>query len=657
MATTVPTKEMNVIQCYSPPELHRGPIMNWKLIQLFNKALVSPCDLATFKSVNESAMKAGYLIHPDCCGSSEIREFLKNETYNPNSTFYKTFEEVEAKGELELVFDQLMHYASTYGTNHTQEGNGYVPNDEPPVIEFTKYKVILPATKEEIFEECYSMLKSGIAINEKTLNLLMDYIKDYKFLSKVDVDEIANKEAQAIFSVKMGKYPNQAISVLRVLMYLLTEDTAMLVKSKSSIARLKKIVESLSSDERKNLNKILKERDVVLSTVFYRYKPIILAMKCSETSTVINRIRKLAVKNHKPMKVGFWERCFNPMEKKDAYIKEAKEKVDSLTAFKKAQLMQGILERINGQDTEGRMFVVRNGKVYVREGYKSPCDEDYLFELYDVIKDSYVRNLSLKAITKVETKDAEDNVVVLERPTRIKLPKGVDLTLPTSEKNFVGNFPMGSSVALAEKDNVIGIYWRNDWGARDYDLHLITKNGRHYGWNGDYHGEEFGKIIYSGDMTSADPEAAECLYIERGAPNSVVAVNKFSGSANSKFKLFVAVDPDKNDLQRTREFKNAMVDPNKIVFEAEIEHDSDGTKNVVKIENGRMIMSNFETGGHSRVPSVSMSKIIEEQSKVKANSYISLEELLIKAGFELVEEEADIDLTQLSKNDLIKLVC
>jgi hypothetical protein len=52
-----------------------------------------------------------------------------------------------------------------------------------------------------------------------------------------------------------------------------------------------------------------------------------------------------------------------------------------------------------------------------------------------------------------------------------------------------------------------------------------------------------------------------------------------------------------------------------------------------------------------------MSKIIEEQSKVKANSYISLEELLIKAGFELVDEEADIDLTQMSKNDLIKLVC
>jgi hypothetical protein len=357
------------------------------------------------------------------------------------------------------------------------------------------------------------------------------------------------------------------------------------------------------------------------------------------------------------MKVGFWERCFNPMDKTDAYIKEAKEKVDSLTAFKKAQLMQGILERINGQDTDGRMFVVRNGKVYVREGYKSPCDEDYLFELYDVIKDSYVRNLSLKAKTKVETKDAEDNVVVLERPTRIKLPKGVELTLPTSEKNFVGNFPLGSSVALAEKDNVIGIYWRNDWGARDYDLHLITKTGRHYGWNGDYHGEEFGKIVYSGDMTSADPEAAECLYIEKGAPNSVIAVNKFSGSANSKFKLFVAVDPDKNNLERTRDIKNAIVDPNKIVFEAEIEHDSDGTKNVAKIENGRMIMSNFETGGHSRVPSVSMSKIIEEQSKVKANSYISLEELLIKAGFELVDEEADIDLTQMSKNDLIKLVC
>ena len=633
--------------------------MNWKLIQLFNKAPSCTCDLATFKAINEMAMKAGYLVHPDCCGSAEIKEFLENETYNPNSTFYKTFEDVVSKDRLELAFDQWIHYASTYGTGHTQEGNGYVPNDEPPVLEFKKYKVILPATEEEIFEECYGMLKSGIAINESTLQLLMEYIKDYNFLNKVDVDEIANKEAQAIFAVQTGAYPKQPISVLRVVMYLLTQKTAMLVKSTDSIIRIKSLISALPPKQRQDLNKILSERDVALSTIFYRYKPLILAMKCAETRTTINHIRKLATKNHKPMKVGFWERCFNPGDQQDAYLKEAAEKVDSLTAFKKGQLMQGIMERVNGQDVKGRMFVIRNGKTFVREGYQVSCDEKYLAELYAILKDSYIDNLAKKAITKVTTKDAEGNDVVLERPTRIKLPKGIELTIPTSEKNFVGNYPMGTAIPLAEKDNVIGIYWRNEWGVYDYDLHFVSKSGQHYGWNGEYHGGRYGKIIYSGDMTSACPEAAECIYIEKGAPDGVISVNKFSGEMNSKFKLFVAVDPSKANMDRRDRWnssaKNAMVDPNKIVFEAELQHESYGMKVVAKIEDGKIFMSNVEAGT-ARVPSVSMMRVIEAQGKVKANSYIKLNDLLTAAGFEFVEDEPDIDLTQMSKNDLIKLV-
>ena len=124
---------------------------------------------------------------------------------------------------------------------------------------------------------------------------------------------------------------------------------------------------------------------------------------------------------------------------------------------------------------------------------------------------------------------------------------------------------------------------------------------------------------------------------------------------NSKFKLFVAVDPDKSNMKKFQTFENAMVDPNKIVFEAELQHESYGMKVVAKIEDGKIFMSNVEAGT-GRVPSVSMMKIIEAQSKVKANSYIKLNDLLDAAGFEFVEDEPDIDFTQMSKNDLIKLV-
>ncbi len=633
--------------------------MDYRLITLFNKAIAEPCDLATFKAMNEKAMKAGYLIHPDCC-TADVDKFLDNAAYNPNSTFYKTFEDVIAKDRFELFIDQLRHYASTYGTGHTQEGNGFTQNDEPAVVEFDKYKVIMPCTADELFEDVYKMLTSGIALHKDTLNLLMDFIEDYGFLDKVDVDEIKNKEAQAIFAVQTGALPKQPISVLRVIMYLLTQDTAMLVKSKQSIKRVQDLTQRMTDPNK--LDKILDERKVELSSIFYRYKPIFLAMKVPATASTINKIRKLAVKNHKPMKVGFWERCLDPKDKQNEYIAEAEKKVSDLTNFKKAQLMQGITERLNGKNIKGRMFVIRNGKTFVREDYKAPCDTTYLAKLYAVLENSIIDTLKAKAITKVETKDADGNDLVIERPTRISIPKGLELTLPTSEKNFVGNYPMGTSIPLGKEHNVIGVYWREEWGVRDYDLHYIDERGNHYGWNSSYRDGQ-AKVVYSGDMTSANPEAAECYYIAKDVPNGIFSLNKFSGCENSKFKLFVAVDPKKSKMHRIDRwsmsdkdmYKNAMVDPNTIIFEAELTHEGRGSKTICKVENGKLFMSNTEAGGSARVPSVSMMKVMEAQSKVKAESYIKFQPILERAGFEFVEADADIDISQMSKNDLIKL--
>lgn len=638
--------------------------MNYKLITLFNKAISQPCDLATFKAMNEKAMKAGYLIHPDCC-TPDVDKFLDETAYNPNSTFYKTFEDVLSKNRLELAFDQWRHYASTYGSGYAQEGNGFVQNDEPAVLEFDKYKVIMPASEEDIFNECYGMLKSGIALHKDTLNLLMEFIKDYNFLGKVDVDEISNKEAQAIFAVETGALPKQPISVLRVIMYLLTDETAMLVKSKQSIERIRGITQRLTNPNK--LNDILEKREKELSSIFYRYKPIFLAMKVPATAATINKIRKLAVKNHKPMKVGFWERCLDPKDQENAYIDEATKKVGDLTAFKKAQLMQGITERLNGKNIGGRMFVIRNGKTFVREDYNAPCNTQYLAKLYSVLEDSYVNALKTKAVTRVKTEDAEGKEVILERPTRISIPKGLELTVPTSEKNFVGNYPMGTAVPLGDEHNVIGIYWRNEWGVRDYDLHVVDKNCNHYGWNSSYN-DKNGKIVYSGDMTNADPEAAECFYFSKKVPDGLVSLYKFNGNDQAKFKLFVAVDPSKANMQKKERnyhdnvdyyrsmYENAMVDPNTIVFEAELNHEGNGEKTIAEIKDGKLYMSNMEGGGHVRVPSVSMTKIIEKQNRVKAESYIQLKPLLEKAGFEIVEQEADLDFSQMSKNDLIKLL-
>ena len=73
----------------------------------------------------------------------------------------------------------------------------------------------------------------------------------------------------------------------------------------------------------------------------------------------------------------------------------------------------------------------------------------------------------------------------------------IELSLPTSEKQFVGNIPFSSKLVL-DKDNVlVGIQWFNVKNGRvDLDLKIIS-NECVIGWNADYKNGE--KLINSAE--------------------------------------------------------------------------------------------------------------------------------------------------------------
>ena len=79
-------------------------------------------------------------------------------------------------------------------------GNGFVPNEHPEVLPFENLKIINAATKEEIFSDLYGMLTSGIAISSKTINEIVEFIKDYKMEGLIDLDQIKNREALLFFA-------------------------------------------------------------------------------------------------------------------------------------------------------------------------------------------------------------------------------------------------------------------------------------------------------------------------------------------------------------------------------------------------------------------------------------------------------------------------
>ena len=107
------------------------------LIQFFKAAVPGAPAAADPAKLQADAFKCGFIIHPDLL-NTDLEAFIARQTADPNATFYKRWEDMMSKDRLELLLDQILHYASTYGTRFTQEGNGYVPNDGAEAPDFSE---------------------------------------------------------------------------------------------------------------------------------------------------------------------------------------------------------------------------------------------------------------------------------------------------------------------------------------------------------------------------------------------------------------------------------------------------------------------------------------------------------------------------------------
>ena len=624
------------------------------LIGALNKSVWVAADPKMFKKVNELAIKAGYLVHPNACSDSVIK-FLKEQVYNPNATFFKSWSDIAKRSETELCLAQALHYMSTYGVSllfgeDVVEGNGFVPNKDPAIMAFGDLKLINAAQPKEIFADLYGMLKSGIAMSNAMVKDTVEFIKDYNFEASVKLDEVANREAQALLSVALGKLPTDEFAMLRIIAYYITGST-LLIKNEKTIQALK--YGSTIPEVQTLLNNLTEEQMKNLSKIFLRYKPLFLAMKSGAPAT-INRIRRLAVKNHKPLKIGLWERIL--VEQNEDDLSEAFEKVEELNNYRKIQLMEAILYR--KQHPENQFYHIRNGKTFIRADYQPAYNADYFDRLYCILMDSLVKGLH-KKYTK------EDGTQMT-----VKLPKGLMLVCPTSEKNFVGNIPAGSYVKFAENggtpaDIIFGIYWRGEWGTQDFDLHYQSFDGRSFGWNACH--KVGTDLMFSGDMTRANPEASECFFLSGDAPEGTLSCYRYWGDKpTSKFKVWVAKEQPVSgrhvsckDYEGDYGFDRRanygyMADPANIVFDSIIDCEDNGEHQIGCVIDNKLYFTNESLNG-GRVPNKNTNDLYKEAVPKKLNSHIVLKDLLTVAGIPVVEgdTEADIDLSVPNKADLI----
>ena len=589
--------------------------MSISVIKLFNKALSG--NSVPFAEVNKLAVKVGYIVDPRCC-TAEVLEFLKSLPVNINATFYKSWNDIISKNRFELFLDQIRHYASTYGTDF--QGEVWTPNEGSDQPDYTDFKVITPITIEEVNTRCCEMLYTGIPLNENTLRMVLELITD------VDIEKVKNKEAMMSLHKKFGTVPKDNVEFVRFLVFLATNKT-LLIKDKTTLAALK--VANINLSEL-----VYSFGDIRLAEIFFRFKPIFLALRnTKENKVVVNDLRRLANKYHKPIKVGFFESILS-LSSLPAGLQE---RLKECSNYKKVTLLQTIL--IRQKELDMRFFGIRNGKLWAKE--EKSKTKKYYDELYTHVYSSLINSLSVKAC-------------------EIKLPLGVKITLPTSEKSFIGNYPLGTSFNLSNTDSIVGIHWRGDEGARDIDMSLHSIDGRKYGWNADYT-DDNKSVIYSGDMTSANPEAVELFYGNKGMTPCIVKVNRFSGGDKAKFRLFLATETI-TDMVKDYEidpyndkYKNYMVNPNNILFMIDCEMNAK-EKSVGVITGDKFILAEFKTG-NKIVSGSSITNKYTEYALSTLDCYLDLEKVLTDAGYTINSgNEPDIDLTKLSKDTLISLL-
>ena len=578
-----------------------------KEILLFGRAFtgIDASQKISFSEINKVAVQVGYLVHEDCC-TKDVFEFLKMQPKDYNSTFYKSWNDVLSKNRFEIWIDQIISYIGTYVLGEQMIPNN-VPNNDAP--KFSDLKVIYPISREEVNGRCCEMLYSGIALKEETMKACIDLVYN------IQPSLVKNKEAMMYLHKKFNSVPTDPVEFMRYLVFLGTGKT-LLIKDRDTIFAMSNAKIDLAS----MAAQIGAEK---LSSVFYRFKPLFLALKKNGNSEIVNRLRRLAKRNHAPMKIGFFEAILSDV----SLLPELSDRLSSCSNFKKILLLQTI--NVRKKESDVQFFPIRNGKLWAKESKKNkPKYKSHLDLVYSMIYDSLITSLSKKK-------------------TSVCLPNDVNIALPTSEKSFIGNYPLGTSFALSDADNVFGIHWRESDGATDLDFSLTTIDGRKYGWNSDWKNND-NSIIYSGDMTRANPEAVELAFCKKNIVPSIVKVNMYNGTIGSKFKLFYANE----NIQNMK--RGYMVDPNNIKFSIDCTMTS--KEKMFGIVTGKEFMlAEFRTGNKIVSGDSISNKYIEYTIKTM-DCYLSLEKVLRDAGYEIAESDAKIDLRNLQKDTLISML-
>ncbi len=552
-----------------------------------------------------------------------------------NNQFHKSWGKVADATIEQLVWEQIIHYFSTYGLESLGlTASPYIPVEDilpedmrPGVDKFTIVKVV---SEKEAINTIDNYLKNILKPN----NLNLDYIKDFMSFTTVNAEELKSFELKCLFYAERSIVPSDGQDFLRYIVYI-TTGSSLIIKNNDLITRIKATIDSnndnfsYSYDNYKNagrydkniadkVNELFSKANLTeLSKSFLRNKVLFLAYKTDKRNApIINKIRRLAVDNHQPLSEVSVANVMNLISQK---------RTDDVLNVLKKTSNRNLIKLINFANTENEnhIYNIRNGKVFVNE---KPINKDNLKWLYKSALKQLALNLSGKQAGK-----------------KFYIPTGIDYKAPISEKQMIGAIPYGTTMTVDSDLNALclSIAWENYKGTRtDIDLHLSSATAS-YGWNSGYRSSN-GDVLYSGDMTDATNGATESFRFKIADEPYLASVNLYSGEPDVPFSIFLSGAENFRENERgCVEIDNALTTPIKLRF----------SPNCRALSLGFMQGKTFTVYGGSLgrdiVPKQEFYEKALDAIVSRCNSMLSLTDIIEFAGGTVVDtlDEGVVDLS------------
>ncbi len=594
------------------------------------------------------------------------------------ATFHKSWEAIENTEQGKLWMQAVMHYFTTYGFENLEiDANGYVylPEEISEAPELRKFKVIRRITNSETHTILEDILYHGnLGLKAQTIEDLLIMADDSGF--ELDINQIKNKEVKTRIAYEKHLIPSDTEDMIRLLNRVHTGKLDLIKDNEHFTAYWS---HRLTEEEDKLLNMILSCRERQCSEVFNRFKSLFLSIRKRGYKKQINRISKLSKKYHKPLKTVEWltTRILDGKKVNEATF-DGFEINDLVKIYNSLRYTATVSTR---SETYKNAYIIRNGKVFIK-------NKERTFNARN-IANAINACETIKQIIKSRV-DTDSYVVV---------PDHMEIAFPTSEKSFIGDIPLYTTIET-EDANVVGISWNKN----DIDLSAILKDGSKIGWNSNYKTKGH-DVMYSGDMTRAvciNKEcsnylkqngqsvgvcsdcgkplwASEALYL--GTDESVMIMSNLFNMDKSELNLYFA-NIDKSDFKSQDEDysynKRFIVDPNNILYSAKLNQETrsetlgvffkEGEKNMFAFANLGIGNSNVSFGSEVMSDAIDVIQAKAETSLKLSDIYKTISEDDYNVMLDEIEDnyddsEAQIEeiqyktysLLDLNKADILRL--